>query len=87
MQQTARTALDMMAREIRMAGYDPMEMNRDVDLSNDFHGLNSHPTELHIRADLNENGMLTDLKGSTVYLYDDATSTLRRKVGGGADNP
>ena len=87
MQQTARAALDMMAREIRMAGYDPMGVNRDVDPSNDFHGLTDHPTELHIRADLNGNGVLTDSKESIVYLYDDATSTLRRKVGRGGRQP
>lgn len=87
MQQTARAALDMMAREIRLAGYDPMGMNRDADPSNDFHGLDYHPTELHLRADLNGNGVLTDSKESIVYLYDDLTSTLRRKVGRGGRQP
>ncbi len=87
MQQTARAALDMMAREIRMAGYDPMGVNRDTDPSNDFHGLAFHPTNLHIRADLNGNGVLTDSKESIVYLYDGSTSTLRRKVGKGGRQP
>jgi len=87
MQQTARAALDMMAREIRMAGYDPVGVNRDADPSNDFHGLEYHPMELHIRADLNGNGVTTDSKESIVYLYDDSTSTLRRKVGGGGRQP
>jgi len=87
MQQTARAALDIMAREIRMAGYDPMGVNRDVDPSNDFYGLSSHPTKLHVRADLNGNGVLTDSKESIVYLYDDSTGTLRRKVGKGGRQP
>ncbi len=87
MQQTARAALDMMAREIRMAGYDPMGVNRDSDPSNDFHGIVYHPTNLHVRADLNGNGVLTDSKESIVYLYDDLTSTLRRKVGRGGRQP
>lgn len=87
MQQTARAALDMMAREVRMAGYDPMGVNRDADASNDFHGLGYHSTELRIRADLNGNGVPTDSKESIVYLYDDSTSTLRRKVGGGGRQP
>lgn len=87
MQQTARAAMDMMAREIRMAGYDPMGVNRDSASSNDFHGLGYHPTELHIRADLNGNGVPTDSKESIVYLYDDSTSTLRRKVGRGGRQP
>ncbi len=83
MQQTSRAALDMMVREIRMAGYDPMGRNRDADPSNDFHGITCQPTELQIRADLNGNGAVTDSKESIVYLYDDTTSTLRRKVGNG----
>ena len=83
MQQTARAALDMMAREIRMAGYDPMGVSRDAASSNDFYGLSYHPTELHVRADLNGNGVLTDSKESIVYVYDGSTSTLRRKVGRG----
>ncbi len=87
MQQTARAALDMMAREIRMAGYDPMGVNQDADPSNDFQGIGAHPTELRIRADLNGNGVLTDSKESIVYLYDDSTSTLRRKVGKGGRQP
>ena len=87
MQQTARAALDMIAREIRMAGYDPMGVNRDAVSSNDFYGLSYHPTELHVRADLNGNGVLTDSKESIVYLHDDSTSTLRRKVGGGGRQP
>lgn len=87
MQQTARATLDMMAREIRMAGYDPMGVNRDADSSNDFHGLSYHPTELRIRADLNGNGVPTDRNESIVYIYDDSTFTLRRKVGGGGRQP
>ena len=87
MQQTARAALDMMAGEIRMAGYDPMGVNRDAVSSNDFYGLGAHPTELHVRADLNGNGVLTDSKESIVYSYDDSTSTLRRKVGRGGRQP
>ncbi len=87
MQQTARAAMDMMAGEIRMAGYDPMGVNLDSVSSNDFHGLVYHPTELHIRADLDGNGVPTDSKESIVYLYDDATSTLRRKVGMGGRQP
>ncbi len=83
MQQTARAALDMMVREIRMAGYDPMGRNRDAVPSNDFHGITCRPTEVRIQADLNGNGVVTDSKESIVYLYDDSTSTLRRKVGNG----
>ena len=87
MQQTARAAMDMMAREIRMAGYDPMGVNQDADSSNDFHGLEYHPTELRIRADLNGNGVPTDRNESIVYLYGGSPPTLRRKVGRGGRQP
>ncbi len=101
MQQTARAALDMMVREIRMAGYDPLGRNRDADPSNNFHGIICHPTELQIRADLNGNGTLINVGAilnsdgsiavresrnpheTIVYLHDDSTFTLRRKVGQG----
>ncbi len=83
MQQNARAALDIMVREIRMAGYDPMGRNRDADPSNDFHGITCHPAELRIHTDLNGNGVVTDERESIVYLHDAATSTLRRKVDAG----
>ena len=81
MQQNVRAALDIMVREIRMAGYDPMGRNRDADPSNDFHGFICHPAELWIHTDLNGNGVVTDDRESIVYLHDAARSTLRRKVG------
>lgn len=60
MQQNARAAMDMMTRELRMAGYDPMGVNRDGGNSNDFPGVAYHSAELHIASDLNGNGLLTD---------------------------
>ena len=63
MQQNARAAMDLMTRELRMAGYDPIGVNRDKSSSNDFFGLTYHQTELHIASDLNGNGLLTDSNG------------------------
>ena len=87
MQQNARAAMDLMTREIRMAGYDPMGVNRDGSDSNDFSGVAYHPTELQIKSDLNGNGLLTDSNESIVFLYDASTLTLRRKVGRGGRQP
>ena len=87
MQQNARAAMDLMTRELRMAGYDPVGRNRDKNRSNDFFGVTYHPTELHILADLNGNGLLTDSHESIVFLYDAPALTLRRKVGQGGRQP
>jgi type IV pilus assembly protein PilW len=87
MQQNARAAMDLVIRELRMAGYDPMSVNRDGSSSNDFPGVDYHPTELQIKSDLNGNGLLTDSNESIVFLYDALTLTLRRKVGRGGRQP
>ena len=87
MQQNARAAMDLMSREIRMAGYDPIGVNRDGNSANDFLGVVYHPTELHIKSDLNGNGVLTDSNESIVFLHDASTMTLKRKVGNGGRQP
>ena len=87
MQQNARAAIDLMTREVRMAGFDPMGVNRDGKSSNDFQGLTYHPTELHIKSDLNGNGITTDTNESIVFLHDESTLTLKRRVGGGGRQP
>jgi len=87
MQQNARAAMDLMIRELRMAGYDPMGVNRDEGQSNDFFGVGYHPSELHIASDLNGNGLLTDSNESIVFLHDASAFTLRRKVGAGGRQP
>lgn len=81
--QTVRAALDMMAREVRIAGYDPRGVNRDDDPSNDFPGLVVDPERLLIQADLNGNGAIADANEQIVYLWDPDTQTLRRDTGGG----
>jgi len=87
MQQNARAAMDLMTRELRMAGYDPMGLNIDHSSSNDFWGVGAHNEELHIKSDLDGNGVLTDSNESIVFLYDASTLTLRRKVGRGGRQP
>jgi type IV pilus assembly protein PilW len=83
MHQTARIVMDLVAREVMMAGYDPAGLNRDADESNDFQGIGVDRKGLHIKADLNGNGSLGDSNESIVYSHDPSTLMLRRNTGGG----
>ena len=51
LQQEVRAALEIMSREIRLAGYDPMR-------TGNFGFKNATATRLHFTADLNEDGTL-----------------------------
>ncbi len=83
MQQRVRVVMDVMGREVLMAGYDPARINRDGNLQNDFLGVTYDPDRLIIKADLNGNGTLRDAHESIMYMYDAKTKTLRRNTGGG----
>ena len=83
MQQQARVVIDVVSRELLMAGYDPRGVNIDMDLSNDFLGMTYDPDRLIIKADLNGNGLIVDANESIMFLYDSKTYTLRRNTGGG----
>ncbi len=83
MQQQARAALDLVSRELKMAGFDPRGVNRDALKGNDFFGITFDSSQLIIKADLNGNGVPTDSNESIVYSHDPDTLTLRRNTGGG----
>ncbi len=83
MQQQARVVMDVMSREILMAGYDPRGVNHDMDLNNDFLGITFDPDRLIIKADLNGNGLIADPNEAITFVYDAKTHTLRRNTGGG----
>ncbi len=83
MQQQARVVIDVVGRELLMAGFDPRGVNNDVDLSNDFLGITYDPGRLIIKADLNGNGLIADANESITFVYDIKTYTLRRNTGGG----
>ncbi len=83
MQQQARVVIDVVSRELLMAGYDPRGVNNDVDLTNDFQGITYDPSRLIIKADLNGNGLIVDPNESITFVYDPKTYTLRRNTGGG----
>jgi type IV pilus assembly protein PilW len=86
MVQTARAAVDMMSREIRMAGYNPTGA--------DFFGIPYHATQLRLRADLRGDGADDPPDGDTddpnediTYKYYEATHQIKRKTGHGYFQP
>jgi type IV pilus assembly protein PilW len=83
MQQQARVVVDLVSREILMAGFDPRGVNRDADLTNDFDGITYDPGKLSIKADLNGNGITSDANESIVFIHDATAHVLRRNTGGG----
>ena len=87
MQQNVRAAMDMIARELRIAGYDPSGLNSDENSSNNLLGIPYDPTGLHVQADLNGNGLLSDSNETIVYSFDESSRILRRKVGRGGRQP
>ena len=75
MVQTARAAIDMMTREIRMAGYDPTGAG--------FAGIPYNSSQLQIVTDLDGNGNTTDSNENIIYTYDAANLQIDRNIGGG----
>jgi len=76
MEQTARTIMTMISRELRMAGYNPV---RGIS----FNGITYDPVQLHIQADLNGNGVLTDTNEDITYSFDAANLRLLRTAPNG----
>jgi type IV pilus assembly protein PilW len=81
-QQSVRAALDLMVRDIRMAGYDPMAI---------FHGptagigiLVADDRLLQISADLNADQLDNNGLENMTYFFDPAEKRLRQKEGGRA---
>ncbi len=86
MVQTARAAMDMMGREIRMAGYNPTGAT--------FNGIPYDPEQLQIRADLRgadaadpPDGDTDDPNENIIYAYYDETHQIKRKTGNGYFQP
>ncbi len=75
--QTARAALDMISREIMMAGYDPTgNLQRENDTASDYTGIVYHADKLEIRADLDGDGIIVkndsaDPTDPETWEYDD----------------
>ena len=90
MVQTARAAMDMMTREIRMAGYDPTGAG--------FDGITYNADQLQIQADIENDadtgvpdGDTGDDNENIIYKYYDKDSSypyqIKRKTGGGYFQP
>jgi len=79
MQQNARAAMDIMVREIKMAGYDPT----------DIPGFDALPTtsatQIRIVANIvDTNNVTTDDNEDITYTYDAANNLIQRRDGTGA---
>ena len=94
MQQSVRAGMDMMAREIGMAGYDPVRVNcsKCSPPTYSFFGVTVNASQLQIKADLNGDGAIdASSQENTVYaIASDATAAnpnnkkITRDIGGGA---
>ena len=70
MVQNARIAIEVLSRELRMAGYNPTGAS--------FDGLAYAPTHLHIRADLDGDGHTHGPDEDIRYTYEAATQQIIR---------
>lgn len=87
MQQNVRAAMDMMSREIRMAGYDPCSVNSDSNNDNHFFGVTVNSSWLQINADLDGNGSIdASSQENIVYAFDAAKRKITRNIGAGAQS-
>ena len=98
MQQSVRAGMDMMAREIGMAGYDPCSVNSDSDSSNNFSGVTVNSTQLQIKADLDGNdppsnncqspykGIDATSQENIIYAFDATNKQITRYIGAGAQS-
>ena len=86
MTQIARTAMDMIGREVRMAGYfNPANpMQRDSSASPHFVGIPASISRLELLADLTGDGDTADANERIIYTFDAANQMIRRNTGGGA---
>jgi type IV pilus assembly protein PilW len=79
MQQNARGAVDIISRELKMAGYKPN--------GGGFNGVTYSTTQLMVQADLDSNGAISTSSSANeqiAYAYDSANQRITRAVGTGA---
>ncbi|MBU1184433.1 MAG: prepilin-type N-terminal cleavage/methylation domain-containing protein [Proteobacteria bacterium] len=76
MQQNVRAGMDMMAREIGMAGYNPAGVN--------FAGVTVITSQLQIQADLDGNGAIDSTsQENVIYIFDSTNKQITRYIGAG----
>jgi prepilin-type N-terminal cleavage/methylation domain-containing protein len=76
-QQSARAALERMARELKEAGFDPTGAGFEILLV-------AEPARIVFQRDLNGNGVIDPTRERVSYLLRSGETTLRRDAGGGA---
>lgn len=79
MQQNARGALDILSRELKMAGYKPN--------GGGFDGVTYSTTQLRVQADLNSDGAISTSSTANeqiTYAFDNANEQITRAVGSGS---
>jgi type IV pilus assembly protein PilW len=74
--QMARAAMDLITREVIMAGYDPTNTG--------FYGIPYSASQLQVLADLNKDGDTADTNEDIIYTYDSVNMQISRDTGGGA---
>jgi type IV pilus assembly protein PilW len=86
MTQTARAAMDIIGREVRMAGYCNPEipMQRNHSAEPNFVGIPVSSSRLEIFADLTGDGDTSDMNEHIIYTFDPKMQMIRRNTGGGA---
>lgn len=76
MQQNARGALDILSRELKMAGYKPN--------GGGFNGVTYSTTQLRVQADLNSDGAISTSSTANeqiTYAFDNGNEQITRAVG------
>ena len=79
MQQNARGVLDILSRELKMAGYKPN--------GGGFNGVTYSTTQLMVQADLNSDGAISTSSTANeqiTYAFDSANQRITRAVGSGS---
>jgi type IV pilus assembly protein PilW len=79
MQQNARGVLDILSRELKMAGYKPN--------GGGFNGVTYSTTQLMVQADLNSDGAISTSSTANeqiTYAFDSANEQITRAVGSGS---
>ena len=70
MMETARASMDMVIREVKLAGYNPSAVS--------YTGIPYYSNLLRIRTDLNGDGAIDDLTEDIVYLHDSTNLRILR---------
>ena len=76
-QQSARVALERMARELRSAGYDPKSAGFEAIVI-------AEPARIVLQTDLDDDGGIDPTSERVTFLLRPGETTLRREAGGGA---